>query len=48
MHLDSSAGKESVGNTGDTRDAGSVSGLGSRAWQPWYSFLKNPMDREAW
>ena len=40
-------------NAGDTRDAGSIPGLGrspggGHGNPLWYSFLENPMDRGAW
>ena len=50
---DGLAGKESTCNAGDVRDVGSIPGLGrspgGRNDNPLqYSYLKNPMDREAW
>ena len=46
-------GKESTCNAEDTGDVGSISGLGrsprgGNGNPLQYSFLKNPMDREAW
>ena len=45
--------KNSPANTGDTRDAGSIPGLGrppggGNGNPLQYSCLKNPMDRGAW
>ena len=50
---DSSVGKESVCNAGDTGDAGLILGFGrfprGENGNPLqYSCLKNPMDRECW
>ena len=45
--------ENSPANAGDTRDAGSIPGLGrspggGHGNPLWYSFLENPMDRGAW
>ena len=50
---DSSAGKESSCNAGDTGDVGLIPGLGRSPARGngnplQYSCLKKPMDREAW
>ena len=50
---DGSAGKESSCNAGDTRDAGSIPGLGRFPGEEngsplQFSCLENPMDRGAW
>ena len=47
------SGKESACNTGDTRDVGSIPGLGRSAGEGngnplKYSYLENPMDRGVW
>ena len=45
--------KNPPANAGDTRDMGSIPGLGRSPGEGnsnplWYSFLENPMDRGTW
>ena len=53
MWASPASGKESAGNAGATGDVGSIPGSGrspgaKRGNPLQYSFLENPIDREAW